>query len=121
MIANQESAQKSQESLAMDANKPKTPGTTGRKSARSGGRSSHKKDHQGTWKGAGIGAYSKEALQRLVVKYGILVDLLGSIIFGDHRKQMLLLKSSLSVPQRKVLQGRRVVRDIIASGGVKTF
>lgn len=34
---------------------------------------------------------------------------------------MLALKSSLSVPQRKVLHGRRVVRDIIASGGVKTF
>ena len=61
------------------------------------------------------------SLHRLVSRYSILVDLLGSLLFGDQKTDMMKIKAQLNLPERKILQGRRIVRDIIAIGGTKTY
>ena len=50
-----------------------------------------------------------------------MVDLLGSVIFGDQRTDIAKVRSELTMPVKKILQGRRVIRDIIAIGGTKTY
>ena len=49
------------------------------------------------------------------------MDLLGSIIFGDERVDINKVKCKFSLAERKILQGRQTVRDIIAIGGLKTY
>jgi len=49
------------------------------------------------------------------------VDLLGSIIFGDEQTDISIIKSNLKLPKKKIIAGRRIIKDIIGNGGIKTY
>jgi hypothetical protein len=47
--------------------------------------------------------------------------MLGYIIFGDEETDIKKIRSRLKLPKKKVIAGKRAIRDIIANGGVKTY
>ena len=58
---------------------------------------------------------------RLVQRYQALTDLLGTIVFGNEEVDIDKIRSTMCLPRQKQLAGQRIVGDIIAIGGIKTY